>query len=97
MVSILRFIIMDTDDIQDSADEQHLDLNNLCWVEDGWISFAAYKGGPFNIELSRIATYQKLAWWTRHLAGKPWMSLPMLRHFMRLVCEHHGMDYRGSL
>lgn len=85
---------MNIDDIEDLAEEQRMELSRLCYVDDGWIRFT---GGHPDIELARIATYQKLAWWTRHLAGKPWMTLPLLRHFMRLTCEYHELEYCGTL
>jgi len=86
---------MDIDDLSDAVDAKEHELNKLCWIEDGWIRFSIVY--EYDIELSRISTYQKLVWWTRHLAGKPWMTLPVLRHFIRLVCEHHGLEFRGSL
>ena len=88
---------MSIGDISESAAEKRCELDKLCWIEDGWIRLSASVHYKYDIELSRICTYEKLVWWTRHLAGKPWMTLPVLRYFIRLVCEHHGLEFRGSL
>jgi len=85
------------DNLSNAAAQKLRELNKRCWIEDGWIRFSIAGDYKYDIELSKILTYQKLVWWTRHLAGKPWITLPVLRHFIRLVCEHHGLEFRGSL
>ena len=88
---------MDIEDLSEAAEEEHRALNRFCWIEDGWIRFISTDGNLTDIELSRIRHHGDLVKWIRYLAGMSWMTLPVLRHFIQLVCVHHGWDYKPPL
>jgi hypothetical protein len=50
----------------------------------------------YRILLSRCDTAEKLLGWIVHLTEKKWMTVPLLRHFIRLVSEHHGIDVHAA-
>lgn len=59
-------------------------------IEDGWIRFPE---GRYDIELSRINSYQKLISWVVHfLDTKDWITPQMLFRFIQLVANYHGLN-----
>lgn len=68
------------------------ELDSLCRVDGDYIVFQFQESGDYEIALSRCNTYEKIVWWTFHLTEKNWMTLPVLRHFIRLACVHHGLQ-----
>ena len=72
---------------------RHLaEMDCVCCIEGSHIIFKPSDVGKFEIALSRCDTYEKVVWWTFHLTEKKWMTIPVLRHFIRLVCSHHGFQ-----
>jgi hypothetical protein len=64
-------------------------------IEDGCIVFTDAQG--YSISLDRVGDEAAILRWTYHLASKPWVTLPILKHFILLCCEHHHLKYRGQL
>lgn len=73
------------------------ELDRVCRIESGYIVFKTDEVGEYEIALSRCDTYEKIVWWTFALSEKNWMTLPVLRHFIRLACSHHGLQESGQI
>lgn len=71
------------------------ELHRICHIDRGYIVFKIGDDAEYEIALSRCDTYQKILWWTFHLTEKNWMTVPLLRHFIRLACSHHGLKEEG--
>jgi len=70
-------------------------LERLVRIEDGHIIFS--KQQDYCVSLDRVGDEAAILRWAHHLAGKPWMTLPVLRHFIQLCCKHHHIDCHGRL
>jgi len=71
------------------------ELERLCRIDGDYIVLDSGDAGGYEIALSRCDTYEKIVWWTFHLAEKNWMTVPVLRHFIRIACAHHGLKEGG--
>jgi hypothetical protein len=83
-------------ELEDGYKRHVAELNRVCRIERGQIIFQTGGGGEYEIALSSCATYEKIVWWTFHLSEKKWMTVPVLRHFIRLACSHHGLQEDGK-
>ena len=71
------------------------EMDRLCRIDGRRIVFQIAEAGDYEIDLSRCDTYEKIVWWAFGLSEKTWMTLPVLRHFIRIACSHHGLQERG--
>ena len=72
------------------------EIDRLCRIDSGNIIFQTGEGGEYEIALSSCDTYQKIVWCAFHLSEKNWMTVPVLRHFIRLACSYHGLQEDGQ-
>ncbi|NJM55420.1 MAG: hypothetical protein HC841_05465 [Verrucomicrobiae bacterium] len=72
------------------------ELRRSCRIEHDAILFQSADGLDYDIKLSRCDTYEKIVHWAVHLSAKKWITVPMLREFIRLACSHHGLRSEGS-
>jgi hypothetical protein len=51
--------------------------------------------GDYQIGLDRCDSHVKIVLWVLHLCEKNWATVPMIKRFVRLACEHHGLEAEG--
>ena len=82
---------MNIKELEEAAKAERAEVERHVSIADGHIVFADEQG--YTIAVDRVATEDAILRWTYHLANKPWMTLPILKHFIRLCCEHHHLNY----
>ena len=71
-------------DIPMKSDEEHITVSEKHITLTGG-------GYPYNIELNRCDTPEKLLGWIMHLAGKTWITKSILRGFINAACNKNGI------
>jgi hypothetical protein len=46
----------------------------------------------YHVALDRCSTPEAILEWVHHLRPKNWMTEPMIRRFVQLATEHHGIN-----
>lgn len=87
--------IKSMDEIEESYKRHVAEVDRLCRIKGSRIVFQVGEAGDYEIALSRCDTYEKIVSWAFTLSEKNWMTLSVLRHFIRLACSHHGLKERG--
>ena len=55
-----------------------------------------FRDSIYDIPLEKCGSYEKIIWWTMHLAEKSWTTKEVLERFIMLACSHHGLPDRGN-
>jgi len=66
-------------------------LNCLIRIDNGYIVLDKY-----DISLTRIQTPADLIHWICHLSDKSWVTIPILKRFICLVCEEQNLNIPGG-
>jgi hypothetical protein len=75
----------------DERDENFQDNggpHRKCVLSDGLIVL----DGHYEIPLHRCDTHAKILGWLCHLCDKRWFDTDMTKRFIRLACEHNGLE-----
>jgi hypothetical protein len=86
---------MNIAELQEAAAFELTELERRVRIEDGFIVFQDAQG--YVISLDKVASEAAILRWTYHLANKPWITPSVLKHFIRLCCKHHHLEYHGHL
>jgi len=70
------------------------ELQKRIKIDDGYISINIVC--PYEFELVRCDTHEKLVKWIYHLAEKNWVTTDVLRVFIETVAGQFGWDIYGA-
>ena len=72
--------------------EEHVeDLRRMCYVDGDAIVFRV--GTGYEIEFVTCNTTPKILSWVYHLCEKNWITPDLIRRFIILASDHHGIDF----
>ena len=83
------FRIMSLDDLQQEWEQEQEILAKQCYVEDDCIVIDVSHEYP--IALRRCATPEAILGWVDHLSSKTWITNGVIRRFILLATQHHGI------
>lgn len=80
------------DKIMDFEEGQRLlnELDKQCYIDGDYIVLDVRF--PYDIELSRCDSPEKILHWVWHLSQKNWVHRHLLWKFINLVCEYHNLE-----
>ena len=67
-----------------------------CRKDGDFITLSGHPGLPksYDVALNRCSTPESILGWVHHLSEKNWVSKKMLREFIEIAANHHGIEYR---
>ncbi|MCR9061645.1 MAG: hypothetical protein NXI02_30255 [Rhodobacteraceae bacterium] len=86
----MTFQLKSIDEIMAEAKEAEEELRENVKVEDGCIVINVRY--PYEVDLDRCDTHEKILAWMLHLSGKNWATKEVLRRFANLAMSENNLE-----